>query len=60
MFLVAVSLVAQNSDPVLMTINGKDVLRSEFEYAFNENNGNISEGGQSVDEYLQMYVDFKL
>lgn len=60
MFLVAVSLVAQNSDPVLMTINGKDVLRSEFEYAFNKNNGNISEGGQSVDEYLQMYVDFKL
>ncbi|MDO5461191.1 MAG: peptidylprolyl isomerase [Bacteroidales bacterium] len=56
----AVSVVAQNSDPVLMTINGKEVSRSEFEYAFNKNNGNISEGGQSVDEYLQMYIDFKL
>ena len=31
------SALAQ-SDPVLMTINGKDVTRSEFEYSYNKNN----------------------
>ncbi len=47
-------------DPVLMTVNGKDVLRSEFEYAFNKNRGNISDSLMTAEEYLQMYIDFKL
>lgn len=55
--LSSVALVAQESDPVLMTVAGKDVTRSEFEYAFNKNN--VSDG-QTVDEYLPMFVNFKL
>ena len=51
---------AQVEDPVLMTVNGKEVKRSEFEYAFNKNNNNLVEGQQTVEEYLPMYVDFKL
>ena len=47
-------------DPVLMTVNGKNVLRSEFEYAFNKNRGNISDSSMTAEEYLQMYIDFKL
>jgi peptidyl-prolyl cis-trans isomerase SurA len=43
-----------------MTVNGKEVRRSEFEYAFNKNNSNLVEGGQTVEEYLPMYIDFKL
>lgn len=54
------SLSAQVVDPVLMTVNGKDVLRSEFEYAFNKNRDNVSENNMTAEEYLQMYVDFKL
>lgn len=54
------SLVAQVADPVLMTVNGKSVLRSEFEYAFNKNRDNLSDNTVDVDEYLQMYIDFKL
>ncbi|MBR5456924.1 MAG: peptidylprolyl isomerase [Bacteroidaceae bacterium] len=60
MALAASSVAAQVEDPVLMTVNGTPVHRSEFEYAFNKNNGNLSEKGQSVEEYLPMYVDFKL
>lgn len=60
--LVAVAgLSAQVADdPVLMTVNGKDILRSEFEYAFNKNRGNISDSAMTAEEYLQMYIDFKL
>ena len=52
--------MGQVSDPVLMKVNGKEVLRSEFEYAFNKNNNNLSDKGQTVEEYLPMYIDFKL
>ncbi len=55
--LSSVALVAQESDPVLMNIAGRDVTRSEFEYAFNKNN--VSDG-QTVEEYLPMFVNFKL
>ena len=58
--IVVANLVAQVADPVLMTVNGKDVLRSEFEYAFNKNRDNLSDNAISAEEYLQMYIDFKL
>lgn len=51
---------AQVDDPVLMTVNGKEVRRSEFEYAYNKNNTNLVDGAQSVEEYLDMFIDFKL
>lgn len=47
-------------DPVLLTVNGKKILRSEFEYAFNKNRGNVSDSAMTAEEYLQMYIDFKL
>ena len=50
-------LMAQESDPVLMTVAGRDITRSEFEYAFNKNN--VSDG-QTAEEYLPMFVNFKL
>ena len=58
--LFSASALAQVSDPVLMTVNGKEVKRSEFEYAYNKNNSNLVDGGQTVEDYLPMYIDFKL
>ena len=58
--LVSTTALAQVTDPVLMRVNGKEVTRSEFEYAFNKNNTNLAGEGQTVEEYLPMYVDFKL
>lgn len=57
---VVSSVYASGDDPVLMRVNGKEIRRSEFEYAFNKNNNNLSENGQTVEEYLPMYIDFKL
>ena len=58
--LASTTALAQVTDPVLMRVNGKAVTRSEFEYAFNKNNTNLAGEGQTVEEYLPMYVDFKL
>ena len=60
LLLASTTALAQVKDPVLMRVNGKEVTRSEFEYAFNKNNTNLAGEGQTVEEYLPMYVDFKL
>lgn len=54
------SLFAQVSDPVLMTINGKPVLKSEFEYIYNKNNSNNSLDKKTLNEYVDLFVNFKL
>ena len=54
------NLVAQTNDPVLMTINSKPVLRSEFEYIYNKNNTNNSLDKKTLDEYVDLFVNFKL
>ena len=53
-------LVAQSSDPVLMTINGKPVYKSEFEYIYNKNNTNNSLDKKTLEEYVDLYINFKL
>lgn len=52
--------VAQEADPVLFTVNGKSIARSEFEYALNKNNSTLVNDKKAVNEYLPMYIDFKL
>lgn len=47
------------SDPVLMTINGKKVPLSEFQYLYNKNNTQQAEK-QSIDDYVDMFVTYKL
>ena len=54
------SLFAQATDPVLMTINGKPVLKSEFEYIYNKNNSNNSLDKKTLDEYVDLFINFKL
>jgi len=54
------SSFAQTSNPVLMTINNKPVLKSEFEYIYNKNNSNNSLDKKTLDEYVDLFVNFKL
>lgn len=53
-------ILAKGKDPVLMTINGKPVLKSEFEYIYNKNNSNNSLDKKSLEEYVDLFVNFKL
>ena len=51
---------AQTADPVIMTINGEPVYRSEFEYSYNKNNSEGVIDKKSVAEYVDLFVNYKL
>ncbi|MBR1687275.1 MAG: peptidylprolyl isomerase [Prevotella sp.] len=52
--------VAQQADPVLMTVAGQSVTRSEFEYSYNKNNADGVIDRKTVDEYVELFVNYKL
>lgn len=52
---------AQNTaDPTIMTINGQPVSRSEFEYSYNKNNSEGVIDKKTVDEYVDLFINYKL
>lgn len=57
--LVPALVVSQESDPTIMTINGKEIKKSEFEYIYNKNKQQQLEQ-KRLDEYLEMFKDYKL
>ena len=59
LWLVALAVHAQ-SDPVVMTVNGVPVTRSEFEYSYNKNNGEGVIDKKTVEEYAELFVNYKL
>ena len=58
-FTLCLALHAQ-SDPVIMTINGKNITRSEFEYSYNKNNSEGVIDKKNVNDYVPLFIDFKL
>lgn len=51
---------AQQEDPVVMKINGVPVTRSEFEYSYNKNNSDDVIDRKTVDEYVDLFINYKL
>ena len=47
-------------DKVLMTINGEPVMLSEFLYIYEKNNQETSLEKKSKEEYLDLFINFKL
>ena len=60
LLIMAGSVSAQTSDPVVMTINGQPVLRSEFEYSYNKNNSETVVDKKNVADYVPLFVNYKL
>ncbi|NDW08173.1 peptidylprolyl isomerase [Dysgonomonas sp. 520] len=59
--LTTVSILAQSkNDAILMKINGTPVTKSEFEYVYNKNNSENAIERKSLNEYVDLFVDFKL
>jgi peptidyl-prolyl cis-trans isomerase SurA len=58
-FCVSVCAWAQE-DQVLMTIAGKPVMASEFMYIYEKNNQESSVEKKSMEDYLDLFINFKL
>lgn len=52
--------VSAQDDPVLMRINGKEVLRSEFERSYNKDSGAVGAGRRALEAYVNKFIDFRL
>lgn len=50
----------QNVDPVVMTVGGEPVTRSEFEYNFNKNNTDAVVDKKTVREYADLFAVYKM
>ncbi len=56
---VGATLFAQANDPVVMTINGKDITKSEFEYIYKKNM-TYQQNNESIAEYKDLFINLKL
>ncbi len=48
-----------DDDPVIMTVNGKPVPKSEFEYSYHKNNGEDVIDHKTVKEYVELFANYK-
>ena len=53
-------LFRSKGDQVLMTINGEPIMLSEFLYIYEKNNQENSLEKKSMEEYLDLFINFKL
>lgn len=53
-------VVTAQEDPIIMTIAGQEVTRSEFEYSYNKNNGEGVIDKKNIDEYVDLFINYKL
>jgi len=61
LLLTASAAYAQTKDdPVIMTVNGQPVLRSEFEYSYNKNNTEGVIDKKDVADYVNLFINYKL
>jgi peptidyl-prolyl cis-trans isomerase SurA len=58
--LLFLSSIAVAQDEVLLTIGKTPVMRSEFEYIFHKNNNVEGYEHKSVQDYLDLFINFKL
>ncbi|HQW06363.1 MAG: peptidylprolyl isomerase [Flavobacteriales bacterium] len=61
--LLVSGVTAQNgttTDPVIMTVDGRTVPRSEFEAIYKKNNKDAQVTKADLDEYLDLFINYKL
>jgi len=58
--MTSVGVFAQANDPVIMTIDGKDFKKSEFEYFYNKYNNEDAIDKRSLSDYINLFKNLKL
>lgn len=58
--LASILSAAQAQDKVLMTIDGEPIMQSEFMYIYEKNNQETAIDQKTIDEYLDLFINFKL
>jgi peptidyl-prolyl cis-trans isomerase SurA len=58
--LLSIGASAQVKDPVVLTIEGEEVRASEFIYIYSKNNPNPSFHKDSLDAYMELFINYKL
>lgn len=56
----AVLSFAQNAEPIVMTVNGRPVYRTEFEISYKKNADLALGKNLSIKDFLQIYTDYQL
>lgn len=54
------AIFAQENNQVLLTIDGKEITRSEFERIYTKNNQDPAFDRESLEEYMDLFINFKL
>jgi len=55
------SAFGQNNDPVILSVGGDNVSKSEFERVYKKNNTkDLAFDRKSINDYLQLYINYKL
>ena len=60
MAVLGLMMSAAAEDKVLMTIDGEPVMASEFMYIYQKNNQETALEQKTIDEYLDLFINFKL
>ena len=58
--MTSIGVFAQINDPVIMTINGKNFKKSEFEYFYNKYNNEGAIDKRSLNDYIELFKNLKL
>ena len=54
------SVNGQEQDKTLLTVDGEEIRQSEFVYIYEKNNQETTMDQKSVDEYLDLFINFRL
>ncbi len=57
--LFSVQVSGQN-DEILLTINDQKITKNEFERIYRKNNSSTIYDNKTVEEYLELFINFKL
>ena len=52
--------VSAQNDPIILTINGEGIPQSEFMYIYTKNNPEPSFDDDSLDSYMELFINYKL